>query len=84
MQCAEFDPQQEISINANLAGQINFEQIDYPGKPILTQIDYNEDNDLTVESTIIEEPNENKIDNHFFSDEFLSDKSFMDSEGFRV
>ena len=54
MRCADYDPQKNISANTNLAGQSNFEQINYVKKPILTQIVYNEDNDLAVESTIIE------------------------------
>ena len=82
MRCAEFDPQKKLSINTNIAGQPKFEQRNYVRKPILTQIVYNEDNDLAIESTIIEEPNKNKINNRFYSDEILSDESFMDSQGF--
>ena len=80
MRCAEIDPQKNISINTNLAGQPNFAQINYVRKPILTQIVYNEDNDLAVESAIIEEPKENNIHNHSYGDEILSDESFMDSQ----
>ena len=70
MWCAEFDPKNTFSIISNLSEQLNF-----------MQIDYKEDNDLSVESTTIEEPKENKIHNLFYSGEIFSDERYMDSKG---
>ena len=64
MQWAEFDIQKNFSINAILAGQ-----------PKLMQIAFNEDNDLAVKSTIMQESIENKIHDHFYRGE-----NFMNSE----
>jgi membrane-bound lytic murein transglycosylase D len=69
MQWVEFDTQKIFSINAILAGQ-----------PMFMQIGYNEDNDVAVKSTIMQESNRNKIHDHFYRDENLTDENFMNPE----
>jgi len=68
---AQYDQNKFSSTNANLLNHPDFIQLDDNGK-----------NDRAVEAAIVERPKENKLYEHFYNEEIISDERFITSEKF--